>query len=344
MTHQATVPSGFMVSPPLDYPLRLRAPNGRWGMARVMGPAPAATCGSDHFASVNPDGVPGLHRIHEAVDLASGEGNCVFAAYAGTIVEKTPAHLTITHHDGGAAFATQYLHIVPGPKVVGDRVVTGEPIASVDHDDAGDHLHFELWHWVSSPPTPNLPMKAVPVDPTRLLYRWEVELELDYAVLGIIDLSFSADLDAGTWSAALQDAYAAAGFPGFTTPAITVLAAGAVWRIAEAPTTHLLRKEGPWITVIDEAYRTRVVPAAVPDRIGIQRRLGFPVFLVQTGDATYAVPLHQAPAEDRAMVALLEEAFKAATPVELDVRRSAFWAMDGSADSVAGVIEGARLG
>lgn len=115
MTHQATVTGGFMLSPPLDYPLRLRAPGGRWGMARLQG-SPSATCSSDHFASIQPDGIPGLHRIHEAFDLASGEGNCVFAAYAGIIVDKSSAQLTITHHDDGAAFATQYIHIRPRPQ------------------------------------------------------------------------------------------------------------------------------------------------------------------------------------------------------------------------------------
>ena len=220
MTHQATVTGGFMLSPPLDYPLRLRAPGGRWGMARLQG-SPSATCSSDHFASIQPDGIPGLHRIHEAFDLASGEGNCVFAAYAGIIVDKSSTQLTITHHDDGAAFATQYIHIVPGAKNVGDRVLTGEAIASVDHHDAGDHLHFELWHWVTSPSSGDLTRQAVPIDPTRLLYRWEVELELDYAVLGGIDPSVSGDLDAVTWSAPLQTAYDSVGIPSFVNPTIT---------------------------------------------------------------------------------------------------------------------------
>ena len=100
-------------------------------MARFLG-SPSATCSSDHFASINPDGIPGLHRIHEALDLASGEGNCVFAAYAGTIVDKSSAQLAITHHDNDAAFATQYIHIVPGPKNVGDRVLTGERLRQAD--------------------------------------------------------------------------------------------------------------------------------------------------------------------------------------------------------------------
>ena len=99
-----------MLSPPLDYPLRLRAPGGRWGMARLQG-SPSATCSSDHFASIQPDGIPGLHRIHEAFDLASGEGNCVFAAYAGIIVDKSSAQLTVTHHDDGVTLTLPGLSV-----------------------------------------------------------------------------------------------------------------------------------------------------------------------------------------------------------------------------------------
>jgi hypothetical protein len=46
-----------------------------------------------------------------------------------------------------------------------------------------------------------------------LLYRWDVEFELDYVVLGGIESSFSGDLDAAAWSAALQNAYDSVGFP-----------------------------------------------------------------------------------------------------------------------------------
>ena len=69
----------------------------------------------------------------------------MYAAYSGTIVGKGPGQLVIDHQGTGEAYATQYLHIDPGPKEIGDRVIKGEPIASVGPHPAGDHLHFELW-------------------------------------------------------------------------------------------------------------------------------------------------------------------------------------------------------
>ena len=137
--------------PPLDYPLRLAFEGGFFGAPRFHG-QPGGDCCSDHFASVTPDGAAGLHQIHEAVDLASGAGACVYAAYSGTIVGKKQGSLVIDHQGTGEAYATQYLHIAPGPKEIGDRVIKGEPIASVRPHPAGDHLHFELWHWITRNP------------------------------------------------------------------------------------------------------------------------------------------------------------------------------------------------
>jgi murein DD-endopeptidase MepM/ murein hydrolase activator NlpD len=182
----ASIPSDFLVCPPLDYPLRLAFEGGFFGAPRFHG-EPGGDCCSDHFASVTPDGVAGLHQIHEAVDLVSGAGACVYAAYSGTIVGKKQGSLVIDHQGTGEAYATQYLHISPGPKEIGDRVIKGEPIASVRPHPAGDHLHFELWHWIAPSPQGDTDTEAVPVDPTRLLYHWEQALDLDYAVLGSID-------------------------------------------------------------------------------------------------------------------------------------------------------------
>ena len=201
----AGIGSDFLICPPLDYPLRLAFDVGFFGAPRVQGQAGGACC-SDHFASVTPDGSAGLHQIHEAVDLASGSGACVFAAYSGTIVGKEPGQLMIDHQGEGEAYASRYLHVTPGPKAIGDRVVKGEPIAAVRPHVAGDHLHFELWHWVASAPQGNPDAEAVPVDPTRLLYHWEQALELDYAVLGSIDAAASAELDAETPGATLTSA------------------------------------------------------------------------------------------------------------------------------------------
>ncbi|HEY5980083.1 MAG TPA: M23 family metallopeptidase [Microlunatus sp.] len=339
----ASIPSDFRICPPLDYPLRLAFAGGFFGAPRFHG-QPAGDCCSDHFASITPDGIPGLHQIHEAVDLASGAGACVYAAYAGTIVGKKQGSLVIDHQGTGEAYATQYLHIAPGPKEVGDRVIKGEPIAAVRPNEAGDHLHFELWHWITRHPRGDTDTEAVPVDPTRLLYHWEQAVDLDYAVLGSIDAAAAAELDTGTPGPTISDAYASAGIALPASPEIAALAAGCVWRITGTDVVHLLRAERGAITVIDEAYGHRSISPSSIDRIGLTRRQSYPTFLVEADGLTYGVPLHQAPDADRTLVDLLRSAVGARRRVELEIRRSAFWRMDGSLDEFAGVVTGIRLG
>ncbi|HEY5787447.1 MAG TPA: peptidoglycan DD-metalloendopeptidase family protein [Microlunatus sp.] len=343
MSLVASIPSDFLVCPPLDYPLRLAFEGGFFGAPRFHG-EPGADCCSDHFASVTPDGVAGLHQIHEAVDLASGAGACVYAAYSGTIVGKKQGSLVIDHQGTGEAYASQYLHIAPGPKEVGDRVIKGEPIASVRPHPAGDHLHFELWHWITRNPQGDTDTEAVPVDPTRLLYHWEQAVDLDYAVLGSVDAAAGAELDAEAAGATLTSAYDAAGIALPASPLISALAPGCVWRISGADIVHLLRAERGAITVIEEAYGHRTITPSSIDRLGLTRRWSYPTFLVEADGLTYGVPLHQAPDADRTLVDLLRSAVDARRRVELEIRRSAFWRMDGSLDEVAGVVTGIRLG
>jgi hypothetical protein len=338
----AGIRSDFVPCPPLDYPLRLAFEVGFFGAPRINGQA-GGDCCSDHFASVTPDGTAGLHQIHEAVDLASGAGSCVYAAYSGTIVGKEQGQLVIDHQGTGEAYASQYLHITPGPKAIGDRVVKGEPIASVRPHQAGDHLHFELWHWITATPQGDTDTAAVPVDPTRLLYHWELALSLDYAVLGSIDAAASDELDSETVGTALTAAYEAAGIDLPSSPAITALAPGCGWRVAGADVVQLLRAERGAITVIEEAYGHRAVRPMAIGRIGITRRWSYPTFLVEADGTTYGVPLHQAPDSDRTIVELIQRAFTDGNRVELEIRRSAFWRMDGSLDQIAGVVTGIHL-
>ena len=343
MSLVADIRSDFLICPPLDYPLRLAFDVGFFGAPRING-ASGGDCCSDHFASVTPDGAAGLHQIHEAVDLASGAGSCVYAAYSGTIVGKGEGQLVIDHQGTGEAYASQYLHITPGPKEIGDRVVKGESIASVKPHVAGDHLHFELWHWITATPQGDTDTEAVPVDPTRLLYHWEQALALDYAVLGSIDAAAAAELDAETPGPTLTAAYAAAGIDRPSSPEISALAPGCVWRIAGADVVHLLRAERRSISVIEEAYGHRTISPSSIDRIGITRRWSYPTFLVTADGVTYGVPLHQAPDSDQTIVDLIRGAFADRTHVELEIRRSAFWRMDGSLDEIAGAVAGIRLG
>ena len=107
---------------------------------------------------------------------------------------------------------------------------------------------------------------------------------------------------------------------------------------------HLLRAERGAITVIEEAYGHRTISPSSIDRLGLTRRRSYPTFLVEADGLTYGVPLHQAPDADRTLVDLLRSAVGARRRVELEIRRSAFWGMDGSLDEFAGVVTGVRVG
>ena len=345
MSLVASIRSDFLICPPLDYPLRLAfaEPKGIFGAPRLNGQA-GGDCCSDHFASVTPDGSAGRHHLHEAVDLASSDGSCVYAAYSGTIIGKNPGSLVIDHQGTGQAYASQYLHITPGPKAIGHRVAKGEPIASVIPHEAGDHLHFALWHWITPTPQGDPDAEAVPVDPTRLLYYWGQALELDWAVLGSIDAAASAELDSEIMGRTLTTVYGDAGIDLPSSAEITALAPGCVWRIRGADVDHLLRAERGSITVIEEGRGHRTISLSSIDRIGITRRWTYPTFLVQAERITYGVPLHQAPDSDQTIVDLIRCGFAGRNHVELEVRRSAFWRMDGSLDEIAEVVTGIRSG
>ncbi|MGI9594783.1 MAG: peptidoglycan DD-metalloendopeptidase family protein [Acidimicrobiales bacterium] len=355
MALQATINSQFMLCPPLDLPLRLNAENGRFGGARIHGTPAPGLC-SDHFASVHPFEVAGLHQIHEAVDLASGAGSPVYAGYSGQVMSIGAGDVVISHQGVGLAYATQYIHVDPLPTIeVGKSVVKGQAIAVVqDRGDKamGDHLHLELWHWVDDTPGPKLDNNAVPIDPTRLLYYWERTHKLDYAVVGALPAQTIPLLDAGVAVAGLAAAFAAAGIAAPVNPVITVLAAGCVWRIVGDDITYLLRAERGEVTVIDEAYGSQTILSSPISRIGFQYRLGYPTFMVEVGEETYGIPLHGVVddpllgrgLDETTLIALLERAYETQVVPELDIRRSAFWHMDGSLDEFAAVIEGVRLG
>ena len=184
----------------------------------------------------------------------------------------------------------------------------------------------------------------MPVDPTRLLYRWEQALDLDYAVLGSVDVAAAAELDAETAGVTLTAAYVAAEIALPSSPQITALAPGCVWRITGTDAMHLLRAECGALTVIKEAYGHRTIDPGSIERIGLTRRRSYPTFMVEADGLTYGVPLHQAPDADRTLVDLLRSAVGARRRVELEIRRSAFWGMAGSQDEFAGVVTGARVG
>jgi hypothetical protein len=116
-----------------------------------------------------------------------------------------------------------------------------------------------------------------------------------------------------------------------------------VWRVAGTDVVHLLRAERGSISVIEEARGHRTTGPSTIDRIGVTRRWSYPTFLVAVGGITYGIPLHGAPDSDRSIVDLIRSAFADRHQVQLQVRRSAFWRMDGSLDEVAGVVTGITL-
>ena len=57
-----------------------------------------------------------------------------------------------------------------------------------------------------------------------------------------------------------------------------------------------------------------------------------------------AISTHQAAPSDRTVLDLVRSAFADRNRVDLEIRRSAFWRMDGSLDEIAGAVTGVRLG
>ena len=192
---------------------------------------------------------------------------------------------------------------------------------------------------------------AVSIDPTRMLYRWEVEHRLDYAVLGALPSTIVPVLDAGVWHPGLINAYRASRIEGFSAPQVTprvrpqveVIAPGAVWRITEGNRRHLLRLESPSITVIDEAYGSRTVPIERLERVTLTRRRQYPALLIEADGVTYGLPLHDSGPDDDRLATMLSTAHQRGCPIELSVRRSPFWQMDGSVDEVEAVVDGVAL-
>ncbi len=186
--------------PPLDMPLALRLENGRFDSLRPK-PLPAApACATTQVLPaddpVNPTGeeVHFATGIHQAVDLASVAGNCVYAASNGRVVgvEANPrtdrGNVSIDHHPEGQGFLTNYNHVTEIRVEVGDFVTEGEPFAQVSSEPEAPHLHFELRALVdpdaargAGPPGDT---QMVPLDPTRALYAWEQRLVPDEPLPG----------------------------------------------------------------------------------------------------------------------------------------------------------------
>ena len=190
VTHQS-----WLFSPPLELPLQARLENGRFDSLRPRPLAAAPPCATGQIIAAddpqNPTGrdVHFSNGLHQAVDLASVAGNCVYAAYSGRVVkvESQPggqtANISIDHHPRGRGFVTNYNHLDELRVAEGDFVHEGEPIAQVSSAPSEPHLHFELWAVIDrggsgSGDAPG-DGDMVPIDPTRALYAWERLLVAD---------------------------------------------------------------------------------------------------------------------------------------------------------------------
>ena len=138
VTHQS-----WLFSPPLELPLQPRLENGRFDSLRRRPLAGVPECNSTQVILAGDPANPTdrdvyfFNRLHQAVDLASEAGNCVYAAYSGRIVkvEVQPggdtANVSIDHHPRGLGFVTNYNHITEVQVAEGDFVGAGEPFAQV---------------------------------------------------------------------------------------------------------------------------------------------------------------------------------------------------------------------
>ena len=94
MSVQAVLHPDLLLVPPLDLPLRLRLASGQYGALRPKPLPDAPQCFSTQIIPAddpnNPTGQDAgyVNQLHEAVDLAATAGDCVYAAYAGRIVEQ----------------------------------------------------------------------------------------------------------------------------------------------------------------------------------------------------------------------------------------------------------------
>jgi hypothetical protein len=189
----------WLFSPPLELPLQLRLENGRFDSLRRRELGRVPLCNTTQVISAddpsNPTGrdVHFSHGLHQAVDLASAAGNCVYAAYSGRIVkvEVQPggdtANVSIDHHPRGLGFVTNYNHIAEVQVDVGDFVREGEPFAEVSAVPDNPTLHFELWAVLDREDAEEGPpgdSDMVPIDPTRALYAWERRLAADEPLAG----------------------------------------------------------------------------------------------------------------------------------------------------------------
>lgn len=118
-------------------------------------------------------GVPRPGHTHAGQDIVAAEGTPVVAPRAGTISWRGSSgaagnYLVLDAHGEDFDYAFMHLQDASTRVAKGDRVLTGQRLASVGQtgDATGPHLHFELWRgaWYAG---------GHPIDPLPALKVWD---------------------------------------------------------------------------------------------------------------------------------------------------------------------------
>jgi hypothetical protein len=160
---------GMLFGPPLDLPMRLRLPAGRFGASRSGG-----------------------RRSHEGVDLLEAAGKPVYAALRGRVIlirdntvglQPGDMYVAIDHHPVANGLITRYLHLQNIAVAIDQEVDYGALLGEVGPNQV-EHLHFEVRRVINPDPAIYAGGKeraknrlqltsSVPIDATRLMYDWE---------------------------------------------------------------------------------------------------------------------------------------------------------------------------
>ncbi len=119
------------------------------GGGSMLWPCPVYTRVTSEFGGRNHPITGKWQSGHKGIDIASGKGNPIIAAKAGTVVKSylssSYGNYVVISHGGG--LMTAYAHMSKRMVSVGDTVAAGEQIGTVGStgNSTGNHLHFEVY-------------------------------------------------------------------------------------------------------------------------------------------------------------------------------------------------------
>ncbi len=119
------------------------------GSGSMLWPCPVYTRITSEFGGRNHPITGKWQSGHKGIDIASGRGNPIIAAKAGTVVKSylssSYGNYVVISHGGG--LMTAYAHMSKRMVSVGDTVAAGQQIGTVGStgNSTGNHLHFEVY-------------------------------------------------------------------------------------------------------------------------------------------------------------------------------------------------------